>query len=70
MNIVEFVEEYLEYPLSDWDKQFVEKAYESVKYKQLLIDIHPRGCNKSYYNILQSLVVIAVAMEQGLIKKK
>lgn len=36
MTIVEFVEGYLEYPLSDWDKQFVEKTYESVKYRRQL----------------------------------
>lgn len=70
MTIVEFVEEYLEHPLSDYDRQFVEKAYEAVKYRQSLIYIHPRGCNRSYYLILQALVVIAVGMEQGLIKKK
>lgn len=70
MTIVEFVEEYLEHPLSDWDKQFVEKAYESIKYRRQLFYIPPRGCNRSYYLILQALVVIAVGMEQGLIKKK
>lgn len=70
MTIVEFIEEYVEHPLSDWDKQFVEKAYESIKYGQQLLYIPPRGCSRSYYAILQSLVVIAVAMEQGLIKKK
>lgn len=70
MTIVEFVEGYLEHPLSDWDRQFVETAYESVKYKQQLIYVHPRGSSKRYYDILQSLVVLAVGMEQGLIKKK
>lgn len=70
MTIVEFVEEYLEHPLSDLDKQFVEKAYESIKYRRQLFYILPRGCNRSYYLILQALVVIAVGMEQGLIKKK
>lgn len=70
MTIVEFVEGYLEHPLSDWDKQFVEKAYESIKYRRQLFYILPRGCNRSYYLILQALVVLAVGMEQGLIKKK
>lgn len=70
MTIVEFVEGYLEHPLSDYDRRFVEKAYESVKYKRTLFYIPPRGWNRSYYSILQSLVILAVAMEQGLIKKK
>lgn len=70
MTIVEFVEEYLEHPLSDWDKQFVEKAYEAIKYRRQLFYILPRGCGKSYYLILQTLVILAVGMEQGLIKKK
>lgn len=70
MTIVEFVEGYLEHPLSDWDRQFVEKAYEAVKYRQSLIYIHPRGCSKLYYCMLQTLVVLAVSMERGLIKKK
>ena len=48
MTIVEFVEGYLEHPLSDWDRQFVEKAYEAVKYRQLLIYVHPRGSSKWY----------------------
>lgn len=70
MTIVEFVEGYLEHPLSDWDRQFVEKAYESVKYRQLLIYVHPRGSSKWYYDMLQALVILAVGMEQGLIKKR
>lgn len=70
MTIVAFVDGYLEHPLSDWDRQFVETAYESVKYKQQLIYVHPRGSSKWYYDILQALVVLAVGMEQGLIKKK
>lgn len=70
MTIVEFVEGYLEHPLSDWDRQFVEKTYEAVKYKQQLIYIRPRGCSKWYYDTLQALVVLAVGMERGLIKKK
>lgn len=70
MTIVEFVEGYLEHPLSDYDRQFVEKAYESVKYRQLLIYVHPRGCSKLYYDMLKALVVLAVGMECGLIKKK
>lgn len=70
MTIVEFVEGYLEHPLSDWDRQFVETAYESVKYKQQLIYVHPRGSSKLYYDMLQALVVLAVSMEQGLIKKR
>ena len=61
---------YLEHPLSDWDRQFVEKAYESVKYRQLLIYVHPRGSSKWYYDMLQALVILAVGMEQGLIKKR
>lgn len=70
MTIVEFVEGYLEHPLSDWDRQFVEKMYESVKYRQQLFYIPPRGRNRSYYVILQALVILAVGMEQGLIKKR
>lgn len=72
MTIVEFVEGYLEHPLSDWDKQLVEKMYESVKYRRQLfyIPIPPRGCSKLYYDMLQALVVLAVGMECGLIKKK
>lgn len=70
MTIVEFVEGYLEHPLSDWDKQFVEKTYESVKYRRQSFYIPPRSCNRSHYVILQALVILAVGMEQGLIKKK
>ena len=70
MTIVAFVEGYLEHPLSDWDRQFVETAYESVKYRRQLFYIPPRGCNRSYYVILQALVILAVGMEQGLIKKR
>lgn len=70
MTIVEFVEGYLEHPLSDWDKQLVEKMYESVKYGQQLFYISPRGCSKLYYDMLQALVILAVGMEQGLIKKR
>ena len=70
MTIVEFVEGYLEHPLSDLDRQFVEKTYESVKYRRQLFYIPPRGCSKLYYDMLQALVVLAVGMEQGLIKKR
>lgn len=70
MTIVEFVEGYLEHPLSDLDKQFVEKTYESVKYRRQSFYISPRGSNRSYYVILQALVILAVGMEQGLIKKR
>lgn len=70
MTIVEFVGSYLEHPLSDWDRQFVEKAYEAVKYRRRLFYIPPRGCSKLYYDMLQALVVLAVSMEQGLIKKR
>lgn len=70
MTIVEFVEGYLEHPLSDLDTQFVEKTYESVKYRRQSFYIPPRGCNRSYYVILQALAILAVGMEQGLIKKR
>ena len=70
MTIVEFVEGYLEHTLSDLDRQFVEKTYESVKYRRQLFYIPPRGCSKLYYDMLQALVVLAVGMEQGVIKKR
>ena len=70
MTIVEFIEGYLEHPLSDLDRQFIEKTYESVKYRRRLFYILPRGCSKLYYDMLQALVVLAVGMEQGLIKKR
>lgn len=70
MDIVEFVEKLYSHPLSSWQKEFVEKFYDAVKNNKQLFYLTPR-CNSRYsLKTLEALVVIAVAQEQGLIKKE
>ena len=56
--------------LTDFQKDFLSKAYESVNNNQRLYYIPPRGSTRFSLEVLQALVVIVVAQERDLIKNK
>lgn len=70
MNIVEYAEKVCNWHLTDFQKDFLNKVYESVKNNQRFIYIPPRGSSRFCLDILQSLVVIVVAYERDLLKNK
>lgn len=47
MDIVEFVEKICNFQLTDFQKEFLTKSYESVKNNQRLYYIPPRGSTVS-----------------------
>lgn len=73
MDIVEFVEKVCAFPLMEYQKEFVRKAYDAVKNNKRLVYIPPlppRGGSRYSLELLQALVIIVVAEERGLIREK
>lgn len=70
VNIIELVEEICDFPLTDFQKEFVVKAYDAAKNKNCLYYIPPRGSSKFSFDILQAIVIMIVAQESGLLNKK
>lgn len=70
MNIVEYTEKVCNWHLKDFQKDFLNKAYEYVKNNQRFIYIPPRGSSRFCLDMLRSLAVIIVAYERDLLKDK
>ena len=68
INIVEFVETVCEFPLTDFQKEFVRKAYDAAKNDKRLYYILPRSNQKFSFELLQAIVLIIVGKERGLVK--
>lgn len=68
MDIIEFAEDMCDFPLADYQKEFLRKSYESVKNDKRLLYIPPRGSSRFSFEFLQALTVILVANERGLVK--
>lgn len=70
MDIVEFAENICDFSLNDNQKDFLREAYEACKNNKKIIYIPPRGNSKISFEILQSLAILCVGLERGLIKDK
>lgn len=64
-NIIELVEEICDFPLTDFHKEFVIKAYDAAKNRNCLYYIPPRGSSKFSLVILQTIVIMIVAQEKA-----
>lgn len=65
MDIVEFVEKVCEFQLTDSQKEFVRKIYEAKKNGETILYAPPRGCQKFNFELLQTVVIMAIAQERG-----
>lgn len=75
MDIVEFVEQVVEFQLTDFQKEFVRKIYEAKKNGKTILYVPPRGCQNFNFELLQAVVIMAmeimeVAQERGLLKSE
>ena len=70
MDIIEFTENICNFHLSDWHKEFLLNAYEATKNNEQLFYIPPRDGSRFIFTTLQSIAVMAVAYERGLLKDK
>lgn len=70
MDIVEFVEKVCDFPLLDYQKEFVRKVYDAAKNEKRLCYIPPRGSNKFSFKLLQAIVITTIAQERGLLNKE
>lgn len=68
MDIVEIAEKVFECSLTDYQKEFLRKVYETVKDNKELIYTIPRGGQRFYFTTLYALAVIVAAQERGLLK--
>ena len=68
MDIVEFCEKILDYPLLDYQKEFIRKVYEATKDGKQLVYIPHRGGDRFTLQLLQALVIINFAKERGYLK--
>ena len=70
MDIVEFAEKIVNFPLRNYQKEFLRKAYECIKTNRTLI-LSPPRCNSRFsYEILQAIAIIAVSSERNQLKCK
>ena len=70
MTVVEFAEEMLGRSLSVWQKDYLEKVYDSYKNGQYIMYKPARGNSKFSYDFLHSIAVLKVADERGYFKKE
>ena len=68
MDIVEFCEKVLDYPLLDYQKDFIKAVYEATKDGKQIVYIPPRGGDRFTLQLLQALVIINFAKERGYLK--
>ena len=67
-SIVEFCEKVLDYPLLDYQKDFIKAVYEATKDSKQIVYIPPRGGDRFILQLLQALVIIDFAKERGYLK--
>lgn len=70
MDIVEFAEKIVNFPLTDYQKEFLRKVYECIKMNQTLFYFPPRCNSRFSYEILQAIAIIAGASERNQLKYK
>lgn len=70
MTAAEFAEEVLNIELLDYQKEFMDKAYECAQKHQTIICYPPRGSNKYFLKYLQALALIMAGQDEGIIKKE
>ena len=68
MDIVDHVEKVLGSPLLECQKDFVRKVYDASKNGKRLYYIPPRGTSSFHLELLQSIVLIIIGKEKGLVK--
>lgn len=68
MDIVEFVEKVCEFSLTDFQKEFVRKAYDATKNDKRLYYVPPRYNQKFSFELIQAIVLIIVGKERKLVK--
>ena len=67
-SIVEFCEKVLDYPLLDYQKDFIKAVYEATKDSKQIVYMPPRGGDRFTLQLLQALVIINFAKERGYLK--
>lgn len=68
MDIVNYVEQVCNFPLSDLQKEFVREAYDSIKNGKKLFYLPTRGQSRFSFEILYAIATIIVGVENNLVK--
>lgn len=68
MDIVEFCEKVLDYPLLEYQKEFIRKVYEATKDGKQIVYLPHRGGDRFTLQLLHTLVIIDFAKERGYLK--
>lgn len=68
MDIVNYVEQVCNFPLSDLQKEFVREAYDSIKNGKKLFYLPARGQSRFSFEILYAIATIIVGVENNLVK--
>lgn len=68
IDSVEFVEKVCKCSLTDFQKEFVRKTYDTAKNNKRLYYVLPRHSQKFSFELLQAIVIIIVGKERGLVK--
>lgn len=67
MDVVEFAEKVCGCFLSEYDREFLRKSYDTIKNNKQTIYIPARGSSKFKCSTLQNIAIIKVAQERGLL---
>ena len=67
-SIVEFCEKVLDYPLLDYQKDFIKAVYEATKDGKQIVYMPPRGGDRFILQLLRALVIIDFVKERGYLK--
>ena len=70
VDIIEFCEKVLDYPLLDYQKDFIKAVYEATKDGKQIVYMPPRGVDRFTLQLLQALVIIDFAKERGYLKEE
>lgn len=70
MDIVDFVTNICDVKLMNFQKEFLRKAYDAAKNHKQLYYIPPRGSSRFSLQFLQSLTILKLGCERGLINKE
>lgn len=68
MDIAKIIEPFCNFPLTDWQREYVQKLYEAeMEGKRVVYCMLPRGTSRHTTEVIHALVMLIVAEEKSLV---
>lgn len=66
MDIAKIIEPFCNFPLTDWQRKYVQKLYDAeMEGEHLVYCIPPRGTSIHTTEVIHALVILTIALQEG-----